>query len=92
MYLTRRKAANAIITGVVMIVGGAAALYVGYLIAGNLDAQFNNLATQQNLSTEYSTGITNVRNIVIGVFGLIGISLFVVGASLVIRSLGLMGG
>jgi len=92
VYLTRRKAANAIITGVVMIVGGAASLYVGYLIAGNLDAQFNSLATQQNLSTDYTSGISNVRNIVIGVFGLIGIALFVVGASLVIRSLGLMGG
>lgn len=92
MYLMRRKAANAIITGVVMIVGGAAALYVGYLIAGNLDTQFNRLVSQQNVSTEYSEGITNVRSIVIGVFGLIGVSLFVVGASLVIRSLGLMGG
>lgn len=87
----RKIPGNAIVSGVIMIVGGAAALYVGYLIAGNLDAQFNQLATQQNLSSQYTSGIVNVRNIVIGVFGLIGISLFVVGASLVIRSLGLMG-
>lgn len=92
MYLTRRKAANAIITGVVLIIGGAAALYIGYLIAGNLDAQFTSLASQQNLSSDYTSGITNTRNIVIGVFGLIGISLFVLGAGLVIRSLGYMGG
>ena len=88
----RKVPANAIISGVVMIVGGAAALYVGYLIAGNLDSQFNTLATQQNINQTYVTGIASVRNIVIGVFGLIGISLFVVGAALVIRSLGYMGG
>lgn len=91
MYLTRRKAANAIISGVVMVVGGMAALYIGYIIAGNLDAQFNTLATQQNLNETYKQGIANVRNIVIGVFGLIGVTLFIVGASLVIKGLGLMG-
>lgn len=88
----RKVPANAIVSGVVMIVGGIAALYVGYLIAGNLDSQFNTLATQQNLSPDYTNGIANTRNIAIGVFGLIGVSLFVVGASLVIRSLGIMGG
>jgi hypothetical protein len=87
----RKVTGNMVVTGVIMIVGGAAALYVGYLIAGNLDAQFNQLATQQNLSSDYVNGITNTRNIVIGVFGLIGVSLFVVGAGLVIRSLGIMG-
>ena len=91
VYLTRRKAANAIISGVVMVVGGMAALYIGYIIAGNLDAQFNTLATQQNLNETYKQGIANVRNIVIGVFGLIGVTLFIVGASLVIKGLGLMG-
>jgi len=88
----RKVSGNMVIAGVVMIVGGVAALYIGYLIAGNLDSQFNTLAAQQNLSDGYTKGIANVRNLTIGVFGLIGVSLFVVGAGLVIRSLGIMGG
>lgn len=87
----RKVTGNMVIAGVVMIVGGAAALYVGYLIAGNLDSQFQTLSQQQNLSADYVAGINNTRNIVIGVFGLIGVSLFVLGAALVIKSLGIMG-
>jgi len=89
----RKVPANAIIAGVVMIIGGAAALYAGYLITGNLDSQFNRLVVSQNLTgTEYAEGISNTRGIITGVFGLLGISLFVLGAGLVIRSLSVMGG
>ena len=83
--------ANAIIGGMVLIIGGIASLYAGYLVAGNLDAQFTNLATSQNLSTTYLSGIANVRTLAVGALGLLGVSLFIVGASIVIRAVRLMG-
>ncbi len=83
--------ANAVIGGIVLIIGGIAALYAGYLIAGNLDAQFTNLATSQNLSTTYQSGIANVRTLSVGALGLIGVSLFIIGASIVIKAVRVMG-
>lgn len=86
----KRKLANAIVSGVIMIVAGGAALLVGYIISGNLDAQFNHIASTTNLSSDYTAGMSNTRTEILAAFGLVGIVLIIVGAGLVIKSLGVM--
>lgn len=89
---TKRKVANAIITGIILVVSGGATLFIGLIIFGVLDAHFSNLATQLNISSYYTDQLSSARTEVGAALSLIGITILVLGANIVISAVRGMGG
>lgn len=89
---TKRKVANAIITGIILVVSGGATLFIGLIIFGVLDSHFTNLASQLNISSYYTDQLGNARTEVGAALSLIGITILVLGANIVISAVRGMGG